>query len=328
MFLQVLVRFNLIVFQISGICPCDYDVTNRRWKSSQLIRIYSILVYIFQVIAIIVVVYVVSEDISKSNRSKTMFYASQLTCAIVISTLVAVYTFQLKNVHLFVEYANDLKMIYEQIERYCHQSDHWSLLVIVVKLTLTVLINCIVTIIEIKNLSSTSSVFGDEILYKILYFCPNFVLLMLPSMFYCLVLFLEHTLKQLNAILLEIVADSAQQNDDTMLQQSCDRIESISLIFSSLHKSTVKLNKVFDVQLLASNCCSVSMLVVKLYLIFLMMASISSSNYISVIMASLKSLLNQFFYMSGTYLVAESSSNISKKVTGCPHFSHKNKKKF
>lgn len=326
MLLQLLIRCNLFLFQILGIFPCYYDVTKRRWKSSRLLRIYSMLVFILQIIALLIGVYVVSNDVMKSNPSKTMYYASQITCALIIVNIVVVYVFQLKNISSFIEFANELQFIYEKIELYCHQSGHWSILVILVKLTFNVILNCIVTIIEIKNLSAASSVMHNEILFQIFYFCPNFVLMMLPSMFYCLVMFLEHTLKQFNSVLLKIVANSSllNNNDDseprkfyTMLQ-SCDlsdRIENISIIFSSLYKSTRKLNKVFNVQLMASNCCTVSALVLKLYLVFVMIATINSSNYLLVIMASFRGLFNQFLYLYGTYLVAASCSNISKEVT-------------
>lgn len=327
MLLKLFIRWNLILFQISGIFPLYYDDTNNCWKSNQLIRNYSILVFMLQIIMLIVGVYVVSNDISKTNPSRTLYFVSQTTCAFIIITLALVYTFQLKNISAFIEFANDLKLIYEKIAISCDQSDYRPLLLIMVKLTLNLILNCVVTIIEMINLSSASPVVKKEILFQIIYFCPNFVLMMLPTMFYTLVLFLHHTLKQFNSALQKIVVDSSVLNSNnnnqsepgkvyTMLQ-SCDlsdRIESVSIISSSLYKSTVKLNKIFNFQLLASNCYSVSALVLKLYLVFSTMTTINSSNYLPVITSSLRGFFNQFFYMYGTYLVAATCSNISKEV--------------
>lgn len=327
--LKLLIHCNLILFQITGICSFYYDHTNNRWSSSRLLSTYSILVFILQSYMILSGIVVVLDDISKANPSMTMYVITLTTLSNFVVTLVVVYTFQLKNTTLFIELANDLKFIYEQIALLCDQSDHRSLLIILVKTTLNVSLYFSTTMIEVKTLSSSSSssVMQKEIKIQIFYFCRNFGLMMLPSMFYCAVLFLEHTVKQFNLALLKIVADSSALNskDDApesrkiyyKMLQSCDlsdRIESMAIIFSSLHKSTVKLNKIFNAQLLASNCSIITALLLKLYLIFLTITRINSSNYSTIIIGSFEGLFDQFLYLYGMYLIAATCSNISNEV--------------
>lgn len=325
MLLKLFFRCNVILFQFFGIFPCYYDDVNRRWRSNSFIKIYSFLVFVFQLLAFLIGAYGVANDITKSNPSRTIFISSIIACAFLIFDLVALYTQQLKNIDLFIKFANGFQLIYVKIRSSCDQSDYRPLLRIAVKLTSNNILNCIVTIIEIKRISSLSSVLQNYILYRFLYFCPNVVLMMLPSMFYCVELLLEHTIKQLNSILIRIVSDSSLLNDNKefaqwkikTMRQSCDlsdRIESLMILYSCLNKSTKTLNKAFNVQLLASNCCSVASLICKLYLEFYMITKMTSSNYLEIILNSLNGCFNQLLFIYVTYLVAGTSSNISKEV--------------
>lgn len=320
-------RCNLIFFQIFGLFPYYYDAVCKRWRSSRFIKIYSFLVFVLQLLAILIGIAVVSSDIEKSNPSQTMLFSSIIACALLVTNLVVAYTQQLKNLSLFIEFANDMQFIYSVVRSSCRQSDHRSLIKISVKLTAMNIINCMVTIIEIKRMSSLSSAVRNNILYQMFYFCPNVALLMIPTMFYCVEMLLEHTVKQFNCVLAQIAADSSRLNNNKQLEQrkmytmrqSCDlsdRIESITIIYSRLYRSTVTLNKAFGVQLLASNCSSVVSLIQKLYLEFysVMMAPTSSS-YLSVVFNSLYGLFNQFLYIYVTYLVAGTSSNITEEVS-------------
>lgn len=221
MFVQLLFRSNLILFQISGIFPCYYDDVNKRWYSTNFIKIYSVLVFVFLIIALVVGIYFVSIDMFfATNRSNITHIAGRVTCVLITIDFIAFYTHQLKNVSLFIEFANDLKFIYEEITSFCQQSTTYkSLLKISVKLTLSNILNGIITFNEMKRMSQISPLFRDEILYKIFYFGPNFVLLMLPTIFYCLELFVEQTMKQFNSVLAQIIADSSVLIDDDRLEQ-------------------------------------------------------------------------------------------------------------
>lgn len=310
-----------------GIVPYFYDDKKGRWYAPKLMRFYSISVLIFHVLVLITCILVVSDDIEKETPSKTLYFAAMATCVVMSITLTVAYSYQLKHSARFIEFANDLKLIFEQITVSCNQSDYRSLLIISVKVTWNNLLNCVVTIIEIRRLSSVSPIVRNNVFLQIANFCPSMVLMMLPTMFYSVLLVLEHAIKRINSVVAQIVADSSvllninkelEQRKMYTMCQSCslsDRIDNISLIYSSLYNSTVTLNKVLNVQMLASNWSAVSSLVLKLYLLFYIITTIAAStNYISLIMDSLNGLFNQFLYIYGTCLVATTCLNISKEV--------------